>query len=83
VCGVRYATDVSHELSGDFRVVLYEKSCVLPALCGITGEKYTMGLNFTFTNECCNTHLCNRAATAASPYWTATLLTLLTVHSAW
>lgn len=70
-------------LSGDFRVVLYEKSCILPSLCGVTGEKYTMGLNFTFTNECCNTHLCNRAATPTTSYWTATLLTLLISYSVW
>uniref|UniRef100_A0A665TKY2 Ly6 domain containing, pigment cell n=1 Tax=Echeneis naucrates TaxID=173247 RepID=A0A665TKY2_ECHNA len=60
-----------------FRVVLYEKSCVLPALCGVAGEKYAMGLNFTFTNECCNTHLCNGAAASASCCWTGTTLTLL------
>lgn len=70
-------------LSGDFRVVLYEKSCVLPSLCGITGEKYALGLNFTFTNECCNTHLCNGAATSAAPYWIGTLFTLLTLYSVW
>lgn len=70
-------------LSGDFRVVLYEKSCILPSLCGVTGEKYTMGLNFTFTNECCNTHLCNRAATPTTSYWTAALLTLLISYSVW
>lgn len=75
-------TDACDVISGDFRVVLYEKSCVLPILCGVTGEKYTMGLNFTFTNECCNTHLCNGAATLTSP-WTATLLMLLAVHLAW
>ncbi|XP_047454893.1 protein Bouncer-like [Mugil cephalus] len=69
---------------GDFRVVLYEKSCVLPALCGVTGEKYAMGLNFTFTNECCNTHLCNEAAAApAALCWTVTLLALLSLQSAW
>ncbi|KAF7226511.1 sperm acrosome membrane-associated protein 4 [Nothobranchius furzeri] len=68
---------------GDFHVVLYEKSCVLQALCGITGERSAMGLNFTFTNECCNTHLCNRAARPAPPLWSVTLLTLLTECSAW
>uniref|UniRef100_A0A669DRY5 Ly6 domain containing, pigment cell n=1 Tax=Oreochromis niloticus TaxID=8128 RepID=A0A669DRY5_ORENI len=68
---------------GDFRVVLYEKSCVLPSLCGITGEKYALGLNFTFINECCNTHLCNDAAISAAPYWTGTLFTLLTLYSVW
>lgn len=76
---------VCDELAGDFRVVLYEKSCVLPDLCGVTGEKYTMGLNFTFTNECCNTHLCNAAAAAAaaSLRWTATLFTLIAVCGVW
>ncbi|KAM9852063.1 uncharacterized protein ACBR49_005171 [Aulostomus maculatus] len=68
---------------GEFRVVLYEKSCVLPSLCGLTGEKYTMGLNFTFTNECCSTHLCNRAATPAATCWTGSLLTLLLSYSVW
>ncbi|XP_034553640.1 sperm acrosome membrane-associated protein 4-like [Notolabrus celidotus] len=62
---------------GDLHVVLYEKSCIPPSLCGVTGQKYTMGLNFTFTNECCNTHLCNGAETPATPYWTVMLLTLL------
>uniref|UniRef100_A0A8C5G3M2 Ly6 domain containing, pigment cell n=1 Tax=Gouania willdenowi TaxID=441366 RepID=A0A8C5G3M2_GOUWI len=64
---------------GDFRVVLYEKSCVLPSMCGVTGVKYTMGLNFTFTNTCCDTHLCNGAVTPAAPYWTITALLLFTV----
>ncbi|XP_037310434.1 sperm acrosome membrane-associated protein 4-like [Pungitius pungitius] len=62
---------------GDFRVVLYEKSCIVTSLCGLTGEKYTMGLNFTFTNECCDTHLCNHAAGAPTPYRSGTLLTLI------
>ncbi|XP_014892375.1 prostate stem cell antigen-like isoform X1 [Poecilia latipinna] len=68
---------------GDLRVVLYEKSCVLPALCGVTGEKFALGLNFTFINECCNTHLCNAAGRPAGPpLWTA-LLPLLALGSAW
>ncbi|XP_069054811.1 sperm acrosome membrane-associated protein 4-like isoform X2 [Lepisosteus oculatus] len=46
---------------GQLRVVLYEKSCVVSELCGLTGEKYTMGINFTFTNTCCDTDLCNSA----------------------
>lgn len=62
--------------AGDFQVVLYEKSCVLSAMCGVTGEKYTMGLNFTFTNECCDTNLCNKAPIATASYWTGSLLTL-------
>ncbi|KAG9264920.1 sperm acrosome membrane-associated protein 4-like [Astyanax mexicanus] len=61
---------------GEFQVVLYEKSCVLPALCGITGEKFAMGLNFTFTNECCDTLLCNEASASSGGFYTATLLSL-------
>ncbi|XP_068180669.1 sperm acrosome membrane-associated protein 4-like [Antennarius striatus] len=68
---------------GDFHVVLHDKSCILPILCGVTGERYTMGLNFTFTNECCNTHLCNEAPETSTPCWTWTLLTLLISHSVW
>ncbi|XP_063054442.1 protein Bouncer-like [Engraulis encrasicolus] len=63
---------------GDVSVVLYEKSCILSSLCGLSGEKYAMGLNFTFTNECCDTHLCNSApSTSRGSLWAATLLCLL------
>ncbi|XP_056142827.1 sperm acrosome membrane-associated protein 4-like isoform X2 [Lampris incognitus] len=74
---------LSSRAVGDFRVVLYEKSCVLPPLCGLTGEKYAMGLNFTFTNECCSTHLCNTATGPTAPYWRGMLLTLLISYSVW
>ncbi|KAL4646818.1 hypothetical protein GN956_G9559 [Arapaima gigas] len=57
---------------GDFRVVLYEKSCVFSSLCGLSGEKYAMGLNFTFNSECCNTSLCNGAIPSAAPWTRAT-----------
>ncbi|MGH0143130.1 UNVERIFIED_CONTAM: hypothetical protein FKN15_053223 [Acipenser sinensis] len=50
--------------TGGLQLVLYEKSCVLPSLCGLTGEKIAMGINFTFTNTCCDTDLCNSA-----PVW--------------
>lgn len=69
-------TDVSDVLSGDTRVDLHEKGCILPALCGIKGEKYTMGFNFNYTLECCGTPLCN-GATRATHYWTVTLLSPL------
>ncbi|KAM8825926.1 uncharacterized protein ACB058_019379 [Synchiropus picturatus] len=69
---------------GDYRVVLYERSCILPSLCGIMGSKIAMGLNFTFTNECCNTHLCNGAVTNAASCSAGTLLTLLLAsHTVW
>ena len=69
--------------SGDFMVVLYEKSCILPPLCGLQGEKYTLGLNFTFTNECCNTHLCNEAAVPSTIRWTEILIPCLVSYSLW
>ncbi|KAG7457544.1 hypothetical protein MATL_G00228380 [Megalops atlanticus] len=55
-----------------YRVVLYEKSCAVPSQCGLTGQKYAVGLNFTFTNECCDTDLCN-----AAPYRSTTVITML------
>ncbi|XP_072548022.1 sperm acrosome membrane-associated protein 4-like [Salminus brasiliensis] len=61
---------------GEFQVVLYEKSCVISSLCGITGEKFAMGLNFTFTNECCDTHLCNGASAIPGAFYTGALLSL-------
>ncbi|KAK2844959.1 hypothetical protein Q5P01_011618 [Channa striata] len=70
-------------VKGDLRVVLCEKSCILPSMCGLTGENHAMGLNFTFTNECCNTNLCNGAATPDTHNWTGTLFTLVISHSVW
>ncbi|KAK2909888.1 hypothetical protein Q8A73_007603 [Channa argus] len=52
--GVKH-TQTSVKLSGDLRVLLCEKICILPSMCGVTGENHTMELNFTFTKECCNT----------------------------
>ncbi|XP_054637744.1 protein Bouncer-like [Dunckerocampus dactyliophorus] len=66
---------------GDFRVMMYERSCIQPSLCSVSSEKPIMGLNFTFTNDCCDKHLCNAAATPAAPYWLATLLTPLVSYA--
>ncbi|XP_041091415.1 protein Bouncer-like [Polyodon spathula] len=64
--------------TGGVQLVIYEKSCILPSLCGLTGEKFAMGINFTFTNTCCDTDLCNSA-----PVWRqkskAPCLTLLSL----
>uniref|UniRef100_A0AAV2MFG9 UPAR/Ly6 domain-containing protein n=1 Tax=Knipowitschia caucasica TaxID=637954 RepID=A0AAV2MFG9_KNICA len=51
---------------GEVRVELWERSCVLASMCGQTGQKHTMGLNFTFTNTCCRTNLCNHNAPTTS-----------------
>ncbi|XP_051535132.1 sperm acrosome membrane-associated protein 4-like [Myxocyprinus asiaticus] len=64
---------------GDFQVILYEKSCVLPVFCGITGEKFAMGVNFTFTNDCCNTQLCNGVSTNSAFFGPSTLLSVLMI----
>nr|XP_061789440.1 protein Bouncer-like [Nerophis lumbriciformis] len=58
---------------GESCVVLYERSCVVPPLCGVTAHRSIMGLNFTFTNECCNTHLCNGATATSASTYSATL----------
>ncbi|CAF93930.1 unnamed protein product [Tetraodon nigroviridis] len=40
---------------------MYEKSCAVPSQCGLSGQKYASGLYFNYTNECCDTDLCNGA----------------------
>ncbi|XP_061109384.1 protein Bouncer-like [Conger conger] len=55
-----------------YPVILYEKSCAVASQCGLSGQKYAMGLNFTYTNECCDTDLCNTA-----PYRPGAILSLL------
>ncbi|KAA0701781.1 hypothetical protein E1301_Tti016396 [Triplophysa tibetana] len=59
-----------------FLVVLHEKSCVLLALCGITGKKFSLGLNFTFTNDCWETSLCNGISTNSACFLSITLLSV-------
>lgn len=66
---------------GAVRVELLEKSCVPSSLCGATGQQHAEGLNFTFTNQCCDTHLCNEAA-PGSRRRTLTLLPLL-LYAVW
>lgn len=70
--------------SGDFHVVLNDKTCILPSLCGITDGRYALlGLNFTFTNECCDTNLCDGVAKPTAPYWTDMSITLLSLCLVW
>lgn len=46
---------------GALTVTLYEKSCAVPSQCGLSGQKYASGLYFNYTNNCCDTDLCNAA----------------------
>ncbi|XP_039626093.1 sperm acrosome membrane-associated protein 4-like [Polypterus senegalus] len=52
---------------GSFHLVVYEKSCAAAQMCGKTGEKSAMGMNFTYTNTCCDFDLCNSAT--SWPVW--------------
>uniref|UniRef100_UPI0000F1FCF1 sperm acrosome membrane-associated protein 4-like precursor n=1 Tax=Danio rerio TaxID=7955 RepID=UPI0000F1FCF1 len=62
---------------GDLEIHFYEKSCALPALCGLTGEKFIQGLNFTFRSDCCDTLLCNHSTANSAFIWPSILLSLL------
>ncbi|XP_053190553.1 prostate stem cell antigen-like [Scomber japonicus] len=64
-------------IRGPLQVTMYEKSCALPTQCGISGQKYTTGLFFNYTNICCDTDLCNAAVTAAALSWGGVVLCLL------
>lgn len=43
----------------NFPFVLHEMSCAPNSLCGISGQKNTLGINVTYENTCCDTDLCN------------------------
>ncbi|XP_072304264.1 prostate stem cell antigen-like [Eucyclogobius newberryi] len=60
---------------GALTVTMYEKSCAVPSQCGLSGQKYSAGLYFNYTNVCCDTDLCNSAPCVQS----ATVLALLPV----
>lgn len=52
----------------NFQFTLHEMSCAVKSLCGISGEKNTLGVNMTYYNTCCDTDLCNAdTATLSSP----------------
>lgn len=51
---------------GALSVTMYEKSCAVPSQCGVSGQKYASGLYFNYTNQCCDTDLCNAAVTPPS-----------------
>ncbi|XP_055081315.1 sperm acrosome membrane-associated protein 4-like [Periophthalmus magnuspinnatus] len=60
---------------GALSVTMYEKSCAVPSQCGVSGQKYSSGLYFNYTNLCCDTDLCNSAPSGLR----ATVLSLLPV----
>lgn len=60
---------------------MYEKSCAIPAQCGLSGQKYASGVYFNYTNVCCDTDLCNGAASVTALSWGGVALCLLSVLS--
>lgn len=64
-------------LVGSLQVTMYEKSCAVPSQCGVSGQKYASGLYFNYTNVCCDTDLCNGAASVAALSWGGVALSLL------
>ncbi|XP_067281686.1 lymphocyte antigen 6L-like [Pseudorasbora parva] len=74
--GQRCLASTAVGVKGSVHIVLYERSCALPSQCDLSGAKHAAGLNFNYTNECCDTDLCNTAATISSPCWTGAVLSL-------
>ncbi|XP_017281562.1 sperm acrosome membrane-associated protein 4-like [Kryptolebias marmoratus] len=64
---------------GVVQLTIYEKSCAVPAQCGLSGQKFTSGVYFNYTNVCCDTDLCNGAGPAHGPGWGGAALCLLPV----
>ncbi|KAJ3608550.1 hypothetical protein NHX12_023081 [Muraenolepis orangiensis] len=48
-------------------IKIYEKSCTIRSQCGLSGQKYTAGYHFNYSNVCCNTDMCNGAVPVAAP----------------
>ncbi|KAK7124610.1 hypothetical protein R3I94_018854 [Phoxinus phoxinus] len=74
--GQRCLASTAVGVKGSVCIVLYERSCALPSQCDLSGEKHAAGLKFNYTNKCCDTDLCNTAATISSPRWTGAALSL-------
>lgn len=64
-------------LVGALELIMYEKSCAILSQCGLSGQKYISGLNFNYTNVCCDTDLCNGAEHVAALGWGRVTLCLL------
>lgn len=56
---------------------MYEKSCAIASHCGLSGQKYASGFYFNYTNLCCDTDLCNGAASFGALSWGRVVLSLL------
>ncbi|XP_072285824.1 lymphocyte antigen 6 complex locus protein G6c [Pyxicephalus adspersus] len=61
----------------NFPFILHEMSCAPSTLCGISGQKNTLGVNVTYSNTCCDTDLCNAGTTVTTTLSFALLPPLL------
>lgn len=64
-------------LVGALELIMYEKSCAVPSQCDLSGQKHISGLNFNYTNVCCDTDLCNGAGSVGALGWGRATLLLL------
>ncbi|CAG5887440.1 unnamed protein product, partial [Menidia menidia] len=62
---------------GGIQLTIYEKSCAVSSQCGLAGQKYSAGIYFNYTNDCCDTDLCNGAGSVAVAGWAGAALCLL------
>ncbi|XP_038132971.1 prostate stem cell antigen-like [Cyprinodon tularosa] len=75
--GQRCLSSVATGRRGAVQLTIYEKSCAVQSQCGLSGQKYTSGVYFNYTNDCCDTDLCNRAESIAVLSWRGAALCLL------
>ncbi|KAM9384491.1 sperm acrosome membrane-associated protein 4-like [Pholidichthys leucotaenia] len=75
--GQRCLSSVATGKRGDLKLTMYEKSCAVPSQCDQSGQKYASGIDFNYTNICCDTDLCNQAVSVAALSWGRVVLLLL------
>uniref|UniRef100_A0A3B5MP20 UPAR/Ly6 domain-containing protein n=1 Tax=Xiphophorus couchianus TaxID=32473 RepID=A0A3B5MP20_9TELE len=75
--GQRCLSSVATGRRGAVQLTIYEKSCAVPTQCGLAGQKYTSGVYFNYTNDCCDTDLCNAAGSVGALSLRGALLCLL------
>ncbi|ETE68525.1 hypothetical protein L345_05679, partial [Ophiophagus hannah] len=54
---------------GALELVIHEKTCGDPSMCGARGIRNILGINFTYSTFCCSTDLCNGVAEEFSAFW--------------
>lgn len=65
--------------TGALELVIHEKSCGDPSMCGAHGTRSMFGANFTYDTFCCSTDLCNTASAGLSIFQGLSLFPLLSI----